>query len=163
MVKRNVGERARILFDDIDLKILRLLNNNSEHGYNVFYSVMDLADKLFLKHKNLKPHLDKLLMLELVSVSKGLDGKTIVLSEINTKRKIIEQDYKTKEDYIKALKEEEKKKALLFYLEKTNLFLATDNAMKNTEFDIRKMKRKTSIGSIITTKQAIKIINDAFS
>jgi DNA-binding MarR family transcriptional regulator len=152
MVKRKVGERARILFDDIDLKILNLLNKNLENNPNVFYSVLELADKLYLKHKNLKPHIDKLLMLELVSIRKDSDGKTRILSEINTEHKIIEKNYKTKEDYIKALKEEEKKRALLFYLAKTNLFLAIDNALKNKEFDIRKMKRKTSIGSNITTK-----------
>jgi hypothetical protein len=102
-------------------------------------------------------------MLKLVSIVKDLDGKTIVLSEINTKHKPTERNFKTKEDYTNALIEVEKKGALLNYLEESNLFLATDNAMKNTEFDIRKMKRETSIGSKITTKQAIKIINNAFA
>lgn len=165
MVKRKVGERARILFDDIDLKILRLLNNNSEHGYNVFYGIMELADKLFLKHKNLKPHIDKMIKLKLVSIVKDLDGKTIVLSEINDKYKPIKRNFKTEEDYIEALKEVERKRALLSYLEQSNDF-SLGNYAKNEDFDLRKMKRKTSIGSKIITnptiKQAKKIINNAF-
>lgn len=161
MVKRNVGERARILFDDIDLKILRLLNHNSEHMPSLFSSVMELADTLSLKHKNLKPHIDKLLRLKLVSIFKDLDGKTLVISEINNK-KPKERDFKTKEEYIEALKEAEKKSGLLSYLEQSNEFSCNKKTANREDFDIRKMKRKTIVGSKITTKQAMKLIKQVF-
>lgn len=161
MVKRKVGERARILFDDIDLKILKLLDKSQ--GNNIYYSIEDLADKLSLKHKNLKPHVDKLLMLKLIYIFKDLDGKNNIFSEIDNRHKPNERKFKTREDYINALIEVEKKRALFNYLEQSNSF-SLSGVIKNKEFDIRKMKRGTSIGSkIITTKQAKKIINNAFS
>ena len=49
-MKRKVGERANILFDDIDLKILETLNN-SDDGLKV----LTITNKLGMKHKNLKP------------------------------------------------------------------------------------------------------------
>lgn len=54
-----IGNRSKILLSFIDLKILNILNPlNSNHIRNI--NVMNLSKKLKIKHKNLKPHLDKL-------------------------------------------------------------------------------------------------------
>jgi len=70
MSKRNVGERGKILFDEIDLGILFWLDKH-ERGLKV----LELANILKIKHNNLKPHIDKLLFLRLIAtiVSKKSD------------------------------------------------------------------------------------------
>ena len=60
MSKRNVGERGRVLFDSIDLQILELLNGEK------YFGVLELTKSLRIKHKNLKPHLEKLMKANLV-------------------------------------------------------------------------------------------------
>jgi len=62
-MKRKVGERAEVLIDTIDLEILRILEYTS-------YGVLELAEKLKIQHKNLKPHLEKLIKSELIITSK---------------------------------------------------------------------------------------------
>jgi len=52
-MERNQGERPRILFDEIDTKIIKSLKKKKK-------GVMELVNELNIKHKNLKAHLDKL-------------------------------------------------------------------------------------------------------
>lgn len=69
--KRNVGERADIYFDSIDLQILNLLNtpNPDNHKQNMrepYYTLFEVTARLNIAYKNLKPHLDKLRRLKLI-------------------------------------------------------------------------------------------------
>lgn len=73
MAKRKVGERAEILFDSIDLKILEELSNTYIAGNGL--QVFELVNRLKLEHKNLKPHIDKLLALDLIGIIRSTDSK----------------------------------------------------------------------------------------
>ena len=86
MEKRKVGERAEILIDTIDLEILEYLNG-AESG------ILELANYLNINHKNLKPHIEKLIRANLLSVLDERDSEksprriTIISSEVFSEHK----------------------------------------------------------------------------
>ena len=75
--KRGVGNRAHIYFDSIDLQILEFLDNPNHFTHEGGYSVLEVAEKLNINHKSLKPHIDKLLTIGLIEI--------MSLSSINIK------------------------------------------------------------------------------
>ncbi len=111
---RRIGERAEILFDSIDLEILNILN---EDRNNEGVGVLDLVNKLDIKHNSLKPHLDKLVTLNLIFVFKDENGKIRITSQIINNEKIF-RDFR-EEDFAQIYKEEAKEQRILIkYLKK---------------------------------------------
>ena len=84
MVKREIGERANILFDDIDLKIVKIINDYSNNGIGV----IDLSKKLNITHISLKPHIDKLIHLELIFMVKNNEDRAVLKPNKNDIEKI---------------------------------------------------------------------------
>jgi len=72
MVKRKVGERAEILVDTLDLEILSEIRKEE-------LGVLELANKLNIQHKNLKPHLVKLINVGLILISKTKNRKILLI------------------------------------------------------------------------------------
>lgn len=60
MRKRNVGEKAKVLLDSLDLEILNLLNTSKYKDSAIGYGVLDMVKMLNVTHKTIKPHIDKL-------------------------------------------------------------------------------------------------------
>jgi len=58
---RGVGHRGRILIDEFDLKIILIGNS---------YPIMKLTKRLKLTHKNLLPHLKRLVSQNLITLEK---------------------------------------------------------------------------------------------
>jgi len=67
--KRGVGNRAYIYFDSIDLQILEFLDKPNRVTHEGGYPVLEVAEKLNINHKSLKPHIDKLLSLGLIETT----------------------------------------------------------------------------------------------
>jgi len=89
MDKRNIGQRASVLFDSIDLEILERLDK-----YNQGMGVLELATALKIKHKNLKPHIDKLRKLELIFIYKHpTDNKVLLWTGMANMRENFGMDF----------------------------------------------------------------------
>lgn len=117
MVKRKVGERAEILFDSIDLEVLKKFNS-----FNNAVKVLELADSLKINHNSLKPHIDKLMTLGLINTNKnkeGISGASLYFKQ-DTNPKII-----------------------LEYLEKANSYLK-NKPKSETSIDLRKKEDKAN-------------------
>lgn len=110
MKTRGVGERAKILIDSIDLEILEFLE-----GCEVVIGVLDLANRLDIKHKNLKPHLEKLIRIGLIKTNEYQGSRKIGLVsprifydmygyEIETDKKFGEEFQEYKEEFKNFLK-----------------------------------------------------------
>ena len=85
MEKRKVGIRSKILFDEIDLRIIQLLNNPKN---NDGLGVLEIAKWFGVMHNNLKPHLDKLLSLGLILFSPNKEGKSVLFSRKGKEQEI---------------------------------------------------------------------------
>jgi predicted transcriptional regulator len=87
-LKRKTGERANILFDSIDLEILETIILNQTLG------VLELCNKLRVNHFSLKPHIDRLLSLNLIFIEKEKALKKLFLTR---KGHFIYKNFKLKE------------------------------------------------------------------
>ncbi len=67
-MKRKPGVKGRPIIDSIDFEILNLLKDKS-------HFVLEICKKINIMHKNLQPHLIKLLRFELIKVSKGINQR----------------------------------------------------------------------------------------
>ena len=131
------GKRAEVLFDSIDLQILKILNS-AQLGIGV----LDLVQRLNLKHKNLKPHLDKLIALGLVIVWRDTQNQKIkICSEME-----VFGDNNEDEELQDKIK---KHRALLEFLEKAEEENNKLKSMQLTLFDLRKKKVIQNIGKKI--------------
>lgn len=74
MVKGKIGMRGRVLFDEIDLRIIQKLNHDNGMG------VLELAKWMGIMHNNMKPHIDKLISLGLVSINQNNEGKAVLIA-----------------------------------------------------------------------------------
>lgn len=72
MVK--VRGKGEVYFDSVDLEILEFLIDRAQNGAGV----LEIADKLNISHKSLKPHIDKLRFLDLIVIveTTAVFGKT---------------------------------------------------------------------------------------
>jgi len=64
-MKRKTGHKAIVLFDNIDYLILAILQEKS-------VNIMELCKEVKMRHNNLKLHIDRLIILGLISY---IDGK----------------------------------------------------------------------------------------
>jgi hypothetical protein len=139
MVKRKVGERAEILLDSIDLEILKKIK--SGYGINGGYDgigVLELANILNIKHNSLKPHLDKLMFLNLIFSYKNSQNKVMLGCGMENIKELSEFEFDSKKEYEEALKEAEHQQTLIKYLEKIKTYYH-EKEMKNLiDFDLRK-------------------------
>jgi hypothetical protein len=83
--KREVGNRAEIYFDSIDLEILEFLNIPNIKTNEGGYSVIDIIKELKINNKSLKPHIDKLLTLGLIHTTSMIYAGNIKRNEDNKK------------------------------------------------------------------------------
>jgi hypothetical protein len=68
MKPRNKGDKARIYFDDIDEKIIKIIEKNP-------MGILKLVKNIGIQHNSLKPHIDRLI-------------KAGVLNYIDSERKL---------------------------------------------------------------------------
>lgn len=153
MIKRNTGERAETYFDSIDLQILEKLNypkniNNSPEGL----SVLELAETLKIKHKNLKPHIDKLLRLNLIFAYKDdknklrlMTGSANVEYTFGGDVSVITDNLKEQEEIRNSLREEE---TILKYLKKVRELKREEDLKKEIEIDLRKKEVSNDLSSL---------------
>jgi len=147
MKKRNVGERAETYFDSIDLQILEKLNTaQNVNGNPEGFGILELANALNIKHKNLKPHIDKLRKLDLIFAYKNSDnklylwtGKANVFYHLENDLSLITEN---PEEEQKLQRELNKKEALLEYLKKVRELSIAEEVQKAIETDFRKIKSK---------------------
>ena len=144
--KRNIGERAEIYFDSIDLQILEKLTtaknvNNSPEGYGI----LEIADALKIKHNSLKPHIDKLRKLDLIFPYHDKEGKLRLWTDIARMEHIYHNDFSMGGN--RSLEEEkeereniEKGKTLLEYLKKVHDLIYQESMDKSVDIDFRKTR-----------------------
>ncbi len=148
-MKRGIGERARVLFDEIDLKILELLNHPSpdyKNNRDKRYGILEIAGKLDLKHKNLKPHIDKLLRLELIFPYEN-EGKLYITTGLQNFKDMgedVTEMAHTKSEQEQILKQLSEEKILLNYLKKVSEQFRGEELKKRVAIDFRKIKSELS-------------------
>lgn len=146
--------------DSIDLEILEYLDNaNFEEDDLVGYSVLDIVDHLKIKHNNLKPHLDKLLSLKLITILEKpirnkdnkaeLDSKGVLKTKIviaNIKRgnlfwmnNVYMQLNPEEEELYSECKVENKRfEEVLKLLQTIRSYYYDKEKLKKVDFDLRK-------------------------
>lgn len=72
-MKRKQGEKSGVLLTTIDLQIIKALKEKE-------MKILELADKLEIKHKNLKPHIDLLVGVGLINALPIKKSRGIKLS-----------------------------------------------------------------------------------
>jgi len=146
MKKRNVGQRAIVLLDSIDLEILEEIKKSyGVKSYNGL-GILELANALNIKHNNLKPHLDKLRYLNLIFAQKNYEGKVILGMGMENIKDLSQFEFNDLEDYEGALAEAERQRGFLKYLEKSRNYLYDNEIEKQIEFDLRKKKNIVPLG-----------------
>lgn len=138
MDKRNIGQRASVLFDSIDLEILERLDKSNQG-----MGVLELATALKIKHKNLKPHIDKLRKLKLIFIYKHpTDNKVLLWTGMANMRENFGMDFwmvcDTQKEVDNLKKEIQEQEALLKYLNKVKAFEYETEMQKGLELDLRK-------------------------
>lgn len=84
--KRGVGERSRVIIDTIDLDILDILNmSKNQNGLGV----MELKEEIGIAHNSLKPHIEKLIKLGLISFEQVKKSRKIILKSTNQGKEIL--------------------------------------------------------------------------
>jgi len=125
------------LFDSIDLEILEMLDKSNQG-----MGVLELATALKIKHKNLKPHIDKLRKLELIFIYKHTDNKIYLWTGMANMRENFDMDFwsvcDTQKEVDNLQKEIEEQEALLKYLKKVKTFEYETEMQKGLELDLRK-------------------------
>ena len=94
MVKEK-RKRGVPYLDSVDLEILEFLDTPNYHTNKNGWAVLDVVKKLDIQHNNLKPHIDKLLKLNLicvvdlssykVKVKKVIENKKVGLSSVRAR------------------------------------------------------------------------------
>lgn len=130
MNKRKNGERAKILFDSIDLEVLKKLNTSSDG-----IGVLDLAKQLKLSHISLKPHIDKLIHLELIKSWKD-QNKNVLVSFVGIFKEML-KDSGDKE-FLEEFKNQE---SLVLFLERAMKFSLRKENQEDTNIDLRNLKQ----------------------
>jgi hypothetical protein len=154
MTKRKAGERANILFDDIDFQILNLLSDpRSREGLQV----LELANSLRIKHNSLKPHIDKLMFLKLINLVEVV----YPTKEGNKKKRLLTMTCSTgldswlsnpafyKEDKKQVKEEMKREKIILDVLSNANSYLSMKENEKLIGSDLRKTKSLGTIRSYV--------------
>lgn len=130
------GERAKILFDSIDLEILKILTREE-------LSVLELGEKLELNHKNLKPHLDKLLSLNFIFPYKTIHGKIRLISVIKNVEDDPDYQFDSDDFSQDLVKKIENLKIFIEIMENIEAYNLKKQMSRDLELDLRKMKRNT--------------------
>ena len=143
MAKRGIGERANSLFDSIDLQILRLLEQTKDYVKPL--GILEIAERLNITHKNLKPHIDKLISLDLISTIK-VNDKFEIRSTLHSYEIMLDIEEDSNE-----LKEIEKRyedyKKILSILSKANGYFFDIEAKKSFGLDLRKLKTQEKLSN----------------
>lgn len=135
MKKRKIGERAIILFDSIDIEILDQLNSSKDG-----ISVLQLADRLSLRHNSLKPHLDKLRQIGVIFAYRNQEGKILLYTGMENVNQLDRGDFDTDKEYEEVVQEAQKQRDLLNYLRKVRNLSYEKEISKAIDMDFRKVK-----------------------
>lgn len=73
-LERKIGVSHRILFDELDWVILAKVMDNPR------IQIMKLVEMLKITHKNLKPHIDRLVGFNFITVRKNQQKKSLFLT-----------------------------------------------------------------------------------
>lgn len=140
-------KRARIYFDSIDLEILELLNNrkNEQNNYEGSYQVLEVAEKLNLNHKNLKPHIDKLRKLDLIFVYSDSNNRILLSTPSAYFDFLNEIDYYTdgggtEKEYKREKEKKERFENIIGVLREVRKIYIEEKQSKILELDLRKVK-----------------------
>lgn len=165
MVKK---KRARGIpyFDSIDLEILQLLDGYPRNKKYGIYGILDLADKLNISHISLKPHIDKLLDLELIRLipfedlpkdkRKEIDKKntskvgvcSAKLINDNWLENVADFENKNERDTIELVQKQNRMyDELLFQLEHIQKFVSKKRTEGLFEIDLRKLETREKYGA----------------
>lgn len=70
-MKKNVGQRYKSLFDELDLKIIQLLHKKD-------MGVLEITKHLNVEHKTSKNHIDKLISYQFIEVEDQPQNKKLL-------------------------------------------------------------------------------------
>jgi len=155
MVKEK-RKRGVPYLDSVDLEILEFLDTPNYHYNKYGWGVLDIVKKLNIQHNNLKPHIDKLLKLNLICVvdlsnykqkgKKLIENKKVGLSSVRARNDFWLDDASeleiTKEDIEEGKQENEYFKFVLkclrdirsyFYNKENEDYLNLDLRSKETQ------------------------------
>jgi hypothetical protein len=156
MVKEKTRSRGVVYLDSIDLEILEFLdkpnNNESVNGWGV----LEIVKELNISHVSLKPHIDKLLRLDLITtITIGTEkSRTLLIIKPEYNSFMAEMGDVNKKEYSEMKQEKERFEIIinflrrirkLFYEEQRNKLLYIDLRRKPKENkQIKNSKKDTS-------------------
>jgi DNA-binding Lrp family transcriptional regulator len=154
--------KAQSYFDELDLEILELLDSKAMEcvrgfGTETGYSVMDIKDKLNITHQSLKPHIDKLLSVGLISIYKtpvrnekfeaekddggNIKYKNLISSTLGGNTFWMECIFvgadEEQKDYEISKKENANIEVFMEYLRKVRELIRTNDVKKSIDYDLR--------------------------
>lgn len=148
-----MAEKGSVLFDSIDLKILELLrkrHNTTFGGLKVY----EIAKELKIRHKSLKPHIDKLRSLNLIvpvasDKEVWLSTRSVYWDELGSDL-AHEISKKALEEVNKELELEEK---VFEILQKARTYYWNKKADKLLEMDLRKARTQENGLEVVKPKE----------
>lgn len=156
MKKIEKRKRGIPYLDSIDLEILEFLDEPNYKENKNGWGVLDIVDKLEIKHNNLKPHIDKLLKLNLIVmidmsnyISKGknvMQEKKVGLSTIKANNDYWKDNVadfeKDKEEIKEVNKENDYFNAIIKCLQNIRKIFYEKENEEYLEMDLRKTETK---------------------
>jgi len=163
MVKVKKRSRGIIYLDSIDLEILEFIEEKHKANY-IAVGVLELVEKMNISHISLKPHIDKLLYLDLITTreineydKKGnIKKKGVGLSTINGDfRYYLENVYCGDDDkYLAELKKKsERYETILNFLQQIRSMLYDVEKNKLLEIDLRKIETQDKFKKVVNIKK----------
>lgn len=183
MVKEK-RKRGVPYLDNVDLEILEFLDTPNYSANTYGWGVLDIVNKLNIQHNNLKPHIDKLLRLNLICVvdkssyrkkgKKIIENKKVGLISVRARNEDYIRDFEgdiEHKDFIKEAKEEsEYFKVILkclrdirsyFYNKENEDYLNLDLRSKETQDALKDIRGvRTNIKETKKLNKEIKILTE---
>jgi hypothetical protein len=145
--------------DSIDLEILEFLDKPNYKLNNPGWGILDLVEGLNIKHISLKPHIDKLIrlnLIQLIELNYGGGKKKIGLVTIRASN-----DFQSgvgwgyfSDEAIERMKEENKRfENILNCLKKVRSMLYDVEKNKLLEIDLRKIETQDKFKKVVNIKK----------
>jgi len=145
MVKET-RKRGIIYFDSIDLEILEFINKPNYKENTDGWGVLEIANNLNISHISLKPHIDKLLRLELIhtitTTSKNEKPRTFLLTTPPYNYFVADMNDLDKKELERIKKENEKFEIILSCLKKVRGLFYEEERNKLLYIDLRKKPKE---------------------
>jgi len=136
------GRKSKVLFDSIDLEILKKLSGTYDG-----MGVLELSRDMNLTHQNLKKHLEKLLRVKLISTIKttaSADKEEVGKIKLNTALSKIYDDYEDEfpEYAEEIIKERDELSILTKFLKEVDNLNYPQETLKEIISELKKNKEK---------------------